>query len=132
MKILVVDDNETVRLITSAALSAVGHEVHAPDFHGAFEFPQLVDDLQPDVVLIDEHMPGLRGRHLVKMAKGRSRHLCAVLLYSGATSEQELASIADEHGADGFIMKTDDTNQLVAAVADHCDKLVVRRESLRP
>jgi two-component system OmpR family response regulator len=111
-KLLVVDDMETARQWTKLILEAEGFEVIA------IENPILVTTTvfreRPDLVLLDVSMPLMRGDSLVKIMKG-APHSPIWVLYSSAP-EEELAALARASGADGFLKKTSDPQELVRQV----------------
>ena len=78
----------------------------------------------PSVLLVDDNMPALGGTQLVSFVRQRCRHRCSVLLYSGASSYQDLADKARICGADGYALKTPDHHHLLAEVRMRVDGLV--------
>ncbi len=95
MKILIADDNEDIIETTQMVLELDGHEVHGVTL--SQDIRSEVQAKQPDVLLQDINMPGLD-------LLGLLEHMDAtrVLLFSGATPEQELL---DHPAVVGFVPK---------------------------
>jgi two-component system response regulator NreC len=75
---------------------------------------QAVEELQPDVVLMDVVMPGLNGieatRHIRRLARA-SR----VVMLSGFVDEDQLID-ALRAGASGYLLKSSDVAELILAI----------------
>ena len=101
--ILVVDDEETVRIATKRMLETIGYTVlTAPDGRAALEiFRSRVDEIV--LVLLDLTMPRLGGEETYRELR-RIRPDARVLLSSGY-NEQEITSRFAGKGLAGFIQK---------------------------
>ena len=111
-RILVVDDEEHVRILFSRVLQKEGYEVDCAA-SGSQAMEKLTSD-SFDLVLTDLKMNGIDGLDLVKKGKTISRGLPFILL-TGYGTAQTAASAAKE-GADVFLMKPIDINELKLAV----------------
>jgi DNA-binding NtrC family response regulator len=111
-RILVVDDEEHVRILFSRVLQKEGYEVDCAA-SGSQAMEKLTRD-SFDLVLTDLKMNGIDGLDLVKKGKTISRGLPFILL-TGYGTAQTAASAAKE-GADVFLMKPIDINELKLAV----------------
>jgi DNA-binding NtrC family response regulator len=111
-RILVVDDEEHVRTLFSRVLQKEGYEVDCAA-SGSQAMEKLTRD-SFDLVLTDLKMNGIDGLDLVKKGKTISRGLPFILL-TGYGTAQTAASAAKE-GADVFLMKPIDMNELKLAV----------------
>ncbi len=99
IKVLVVDDERTIRELLSDTLTAVGyHCLTAEDFQQAVE---ILDRENIDVVITDILLPGRSGIELLKHVK-ISKPKIPVLAISGKNISQD--EILDA-GADGFLAK---------------------------
>lgn len=103
MRILVVDDEPTSRVIAQAALRNLGHECRTlADGAQAWE---AIRSRQPDVVLSDWTMPGLTGLELC--AKVRASGLDAYTYFILVTAHGERHQVIQgmRAGADDYLVK---------------------------
>lgn len=103
IRLLLVDDNEEFLRAESAWIGAQpGYEIVATARSGEAAL-ELVEQLQPDLVLMDLAMPGIGGFEAIRELKRRAAPpaVVAVSLHDSQTVRAE-ASMA---GADGFVPK---------------------------
>lgn len=127
-RILIVDDNKVLLAVASASLTAAGYSVVSRD--SPIGFTATLRDLQPDVALIDVSMPALRGTKLVELARSvrrRPEQAHVVLALYSAMDEAELAALARECGADGYIVKSYRPADLPKAL----DRMLAARKARR-
>ena len=112
-KILVVDDvPENVRLL-EAVLAPRGYDVVvANDGHAALELAESAD---PDLVLLDVVMPGLDGYAVCRQLREREETAVLPVIMLTASERSEKTK-AIEAGADDFIAKPFDHDELLARV----------------
>jgi len=113
-RVLVVDDGEEFRAAVKRILTARGYIVStAGNGDEAFE---AIAEGQPDVVLLDVMMPGIDGFEICRQLKANPRtRLIPVMLVTGLTSrEDRIRGI--EVGADEFLSKPPDWQELTARV----------------
>ncbi len=118
--VMVVDDSLTVRKITSRLLAREGYQVMlAKDGVDALE--QLIEDL-PDVILSDIEMPRMDGFDFVRNVRAdeRLRDL-PVIMITSRTAEKH-RNYAFEIGANHYLGKPYDEDELLALVAGYCKK----------
>lgn len=114
IRILVVDDHSLFRrgltalLAQEPGLSVIGE---AADGGEALRRAQA---LQPDVILLDNHMPGVRGVDLLPGLR-EAAPAAHVLMLTVSEDEQDLAD-ALRGGAQGYLLKTIDGADLAAAL----------------
>jgi DNA-binding NtrC family response regulator len=97
-RILVVDDEEVMRVLLEKRLASWGYEVAvAGDGHEALEAPAA------DLVLADLRMPGIDGVELTRRLRRRDAQLPIVLMSAHATIEDAVAALKE--GADDFVTK---------------------------
>ncbi len=86
---------------------------------------EAFDRLRPDVVILDRHLPDLDGLDVLERL--RSREGAVILL----TDQGDIATGARamQLGAEHFVTKPVDLNQLAAATARVCDKVRLMRQN---
>ena len=109
-RILLVDDESSIRTICRVNLESDGLAVtEAVDGRAALE---AVRQQQPELVLLDVMMPDVDGWELLRrIHEKHGAGSIPVLMFSGAVNA---ADEAHTRGAQGFVRKPFDPNELVA------------------
>jgi signal transduction histidine kinase len=111
-RILVVDDDpRNVRLLEGMFRSA-GYVVDKA--YGGVEALQKIDEVPPDLVLLDVMMPGMSGHDVCLQLKGqdRTRPIPVVLVTSLSSTEDKVQGL--DIGADDFVSKPVNRLELLA------------------
>ncbi|MBV8079668.1 MAG: response regulator [Actinobacteria bacterium] len=108
--VLVVDDDARVREFIRINLELEGYAVREAE--RAEEALAAIEDQAPDLVLLDVVMPGTDGWEMLQRMQERHGSI-PVIMFSGKLDEGD-ASEAQRRGAEGFIGKPFDPQQLVA------------------
>jgi DNA-binding NarL/FixJ family response regulator len=119
IRILLVDDHPAMRAGLTGVLAAEPGLVPVDAVASGDELAEALDRTQPDVVVLDYHLPGHDGLVLCRRLK-RERPAPAVLVYS-AYADAHLAIPAVLAGADGLLHKGATAPELydaIRAVAD--------------
>lgn len=114
LRLLVVDDHSLFRRGLIALLSQHANLSVVGEAGDAGEAQRLVATLQPDVLLLDNHLPGVRGVDALpglREAAPQTR----VLMLTVSEDEADLAQ-ALHAGAQGYLLKTIDGDALLAAI----------------
>ena len=109
--VLIVDDDPGVRRHVRVSLEAEGYTVR--EAGNASEGLAAVDEEPPDLILLDVMMPQVDGWEMLRQIQ--ERHGIGgipVVMFSGRADGAEQAS---ERGAQGFVGKPFDAEQLVAS-----------------
>jgi DNA-binding response OmpR family regulator len=111
-KVLIVEDDESVRQMMMYALEDEGHEVeHAPDGEAGLE---MLDRWEPDVIALDMKMPTLDGwEFLERYRGGRHGHVPVVVVTAAPNTEER----ARQAGVETYLAKPFDLEELVGCVA---------------
>ena len=115
MRIVVVDDHDSVRRILVAILGEYGLDVVQECANGR-EAVDLCRDLEPDAVVMDVRMPVLDGIAATREIKGLRAETRVVLLT--AYEEEDLRTAALDAGADEFVVKGVSGQELAALVRE--------------
>ena len=110
-KVLIVEDDVHIRRLLRVALLRAGHAV--AEAGTAREGLSLLDIDKPDAVLLDLGLPDRDGLELIQLIKARSD---ATLLVVSAREETAEKVAALDLGADDYLTKPFDTEELLARI----------------
>ncbi|MFH0993175.1 MAG: response regulator [bacterium] len=112
---IVVDDEYLVRVGIRETIDweAEGFQIVGEAAHGRAGF-ELIERLNPDIVISDIKMPVMDGVELVKAIKAKNLDLALVIL--SGFKDFDFAKGALEHGATEYLLKPIDNKELIAAV----------------
>jgi DNA-binding response OmpR family regulator len=121
-RVLVVDDEPTVREVVVGYLQRDGHQVsEAADGPTALD---LLDREPPDLVVLDMMLPGVSGLDILRHIRSRS-DLPVIMLTARSEETDRVAGL--ELGADDYVVKPFSPRELAARVNG-----VLRRAAPRP
>ena len=112
--ILIVDDNESDRLITRVLLEQAGYHVMEAD--SAESGLELCGRTRPDLLLIDGLMPGMNGFEMCRALRAIPEYRDTPIFVLSGLEEPEWPVRALEAGATGFILKSDDWTGMVETI----------------
>jgi DNA-binding response OmpR family regulator len=113
-RILIVDDDRVLLEIAKDALTREGYSIFTSD--QSLGTSRRVARIKPHLIVMDVSMPGLGGDKVCKILKESSidREM-KIILYS-VKEEDELKRLAAETGADDFLTKSSNYQELVDKV----------------
>ena len=113
-RIYIVEDDESIREIEEFALKNAGHKVLGfPDARGFFK---KLDDIVPDLCLLDIMLPDESGNEIVrKLRKNGDTKRIPVIMVTAKTTELDLVK-GIEDGADDYIKKPFSVMELISRV----------------
>jgi two-component system nitrate/nitrite response regulator NarL len=114
IRVLVVDDHTLFRRGLIALLAGDSRFEIVAEAGDANEAHRRAADTQPDVVLLDNHMPGVSGVDALAGFKDAAPQ-ARVLMLTVSEDERDLAA-ALRGGACGYLLKTMDSDMLAAAI----------------
>ncbi|MCG3160843.1 MAG: Chemotaxis protein CheY [Acidobacteria bacterium] len=123
LMILVVEDNDDSRALYDLVLSRAGFEVKgAGDSEAALE---MLDDLQPDLLITDIHMPNLSGIDLIRHIRADEKWVSLPIIAVTAFGPDQLA-LAATQGATRVLRKPFEPNRLLSIVFELTKKVRAR------
>lgn len=124
-RVLVVDDEENLRLVVRTFLKREGYEVEVAA--SGEEALALVETFGPDVILTDVRMPKMGGLDLLATLKAKGNE-CTVIVMS-AYGNLDLALEAMKAGAYDYIQKPFKTEEVVLTLRKAEEREALRREN---
>jgi len=117
-RVVIVDDHELLRAGTRRILEeAEGYSVvgEADDGEAAIT---VVDQLDPDVVLVDIRLPSINGIEVARRIVAAHPHMTVLIL--SAYDDEDYVRAALAAGVSGFLLKTTPSQDLVRAISSAC------------
>jgi len=112
-KILIIEDDESIRKVLKARLEKVGYEVRLAS--SGEEGMTAVKEMKPDAIILDVMLPDANGFDLCKQIK-EIDDFFKVIIYTGKLEAVD-ARRARQVGADDFTVKTVDFKYLLESIA---------------
>jgi DNA-binding response OmpR family regulator len=112
LKILVVEDEDALRTIVQHELTAHGYEVEAAE-DGEVAM-QMLGKKTYDMAILDIYMPNMDGMEVLKQI--REKNLAKKVIMLTGVDELKVARDSLALGANDFITKPYDINNLVACI----------------
>jgi two-component system nitrate/nitrite response regulator NarL len=113
-RLLVVDDHTLFRRGLIALLAQYADLLVAGEAADAGQAQRLAQALQPDVILLDNHLPGVRGIDALADLR-QAAPVARILMLTVSEDEQDLAA-ALRGGAQGYVLKTVESDVLAHAI----------------
>lgn len=113
IRLLLVEDHVLVRQSIRAFLQGANFEVIGETGTGS-EAVQLALELQPDIVIMDIHLPDMSGIEATRRIRRQCPdiHVIALTAYNEKVYQRALS----DAGADGYILKTAEFSELVDTI----------------
>ncbi len=113
-RILVVDDHPLVRQGIAQFINQEKDMSVCGEASDGYEALSIIEEMDPDLVVVDIHMKGLNGMDLVKNMK--VHHPKVPVLMLSMHDESLYAERALRAGARGYLMKEEDPEKVVQAI----------------
>ena len=110
MKIIIIDDGPLIRESLSLTLSLEPDITVLSEGEDGQAALTLCQTLAPDIVLMDIRMPNLDGIGATRLIKNQYPHIKIMMLTTFADKANIQQALAA--GADGYLLKTDETAQI--------------------
>lgn len=105
-KILSIDDEENIRLLLSCELEDEGYEVIS--LGDPLQAMKIIEEEQPDIIILDIKMPQLSGIELLKMIRDKYYDLPVILLSAYSSFKRDIAAMASDY----YLVKSADLSEL--------------------
>lgn len=117
-RILLLDDSTITLEMEKAVLEERGYTVATAS--NLIEFQAELDKFQPEIILTDLMMPDISGKDIVRVLKQDFHTERIPIVLFSSKPDDELAEVAEQSGADGFLSKSHGIEKL----GDMVDELV--------
>ena len=109
-KILVVEDEENIRLLYKEELQDLGYEVVQAS--NGREAIKKYDLHRPDLIILDIQLPGIDGIETMNIIRQKSKNVPIILCTAYGEYKQDIKTWASE----SYIIKSADLNELLSTV----------------
>jgi CheY-like chemotaxis protein len=121
-KILLLDDSTITLEMEKAVLEDRGYEVAVAA--NLLEFQAELDRFQPEIILTDLVMPDISGKDIVRVLKQDFHTERIPIVLFSSRPDGELAEIAEQAGADGYLSKSHGIEKLGDMVDELVDSII--------
>ena len=108
--ILIVDDDKILTEFLGELLARAGYDTMLA--HSADQALALISEREPDLALLDIHMPGMSG---LDLAKQLNRNTTVPFMFLSGRGDADAGKQAAAYGAVGFVVKPVDEQHLMPA-----------------
>jgi CheY-like chemotaxis protein len=115
--VLIVDDHPSFRATARTLLESEGYEVVGEAEDGASALA-AVDELRPDVVLLDVQLPDLDGFEVAQRLLARSNGSSPAVVLTSSRDGADFGGLVAESGARGFVPKAELSGAALAALLE--------------
>jgi two-component system response regulator DegU len=119
LRVLVVDDTTLMRQGIKSLLEKRNNFEFVGEASSAQEATELAATLTPDVILLDQDMPGLDSIEAIKLIKARQPKAEIIVLAEDADDEKPFRTL--EAGATGYVLKDINPDNLARAIEGVCN-----------
>ncbi len=124
-RVLIIDDSNEVRdIIANLILEPAGYRVLTAS-NGADGF-RLITETQPDLVILDEQMPGMTGIQVLRAM--REQNLQIPVIFMTAFGSEDLAVQAFRLGVRDYVIKPFEPQEMARAIDRALTEVRLRRE----
>lgn len=111
-KILVVDDEENIRLLYKEELMEAGYEVETAK--DAMDAEKKIPEFQPDLITLDIKMPGMDGIEFLRKFREKDKKTPVVLCTAYSDYKKDFKIWASE----AYVVKSFNLDQLKATIKE--------------
>lgn len=129
LKVLLIDDHTLFRVGLEGLLVTRGIDIVA-SVNTGIDCIQLIEKLDPDVILLDMRMPGIDGLGVLKMIREKYESMPVVMLTTSSDENDLVESL--RAGAQGYLLKDMEPDELVIALRDIVNGKTIVAPDLAP
>lgn len=122
--VILADDEEFVRYFLNSVMETLEFEVVAEVEKGD-ELPDVMNEFNPDILLLDINMPNLTGEEFMKDYASKFPNTCIIILT--ASSSQDVIEKTMDAGAECFLRKDTPLKIMIQAIKEAWTKFNERR-----
>ena len=122
-RILVVDDEENIRLLYSEELMEEGYEVETA--RDAMDADRKIPEFKPDLITLDIKMPGMDGIEFLRRFREKDKKTPVVLCTAYSDYKKDFKIWASE----AYVVKSFNLDQLKSTIKEVLEKTKERQES---
>lgn len=120
-RILIVDDEPDISSYHAIILQEAGMVTY--QLSDSARVLDVLGKFRPDMVLMDVYMPGCNGRDVAKVIRQMPDYVGLPIVYLSAETDRQKQFSAMRIGAEGFLTKPVEPDELVAAVAIRAERM---------
>ena len=127
-RILIIDDEKSMRITLSEFLRREGHEIdNAPDAFTAF---QMMDEKEFDIIVTDIIMPKITGIEILERIREKSQTIQILIMTGEPTVDTAVKAV--QSGANDYLTKPINRDVFVSAIrhAERVKQLIDDKEEL--
>lgn len=114
INVILVDDQEIVRQGLKMILSLDEEITIIKEAENGMQLLEFLQDVHPDVILMDVRMPIMDGVEATKLVKEKYKDIKVIILTT--FNEDEYIFEGIKHGADGYILKDAGSDYIIKAI----------------
>lgn len=114
LKVLVIDDDESVLLLAQAVLKRANHQVLIAT--NGFDGIHIAQSHLPDIIIVDDKLPKMSGRDVCLALKENPATRDIPIVLSSTSMERENANYTQSMGADALLIKPFHINDMMTVL----------------
>lgn len=114
MKVIIVDDSMTSRIMLKRAFENIVNEIH--EFSSGIELIRNVNSISPDIITLDLDMPHMNGIEVLKRLKAMGIN-CKIIVCS-SNSQKDTIIECCKNGATSFLVKPISIQRLIELIKE--------------
>jgi diguanylate cyclase (GGDEF)-like protein len=124
-RVLVVDDDPA--MLDGLRVLLERHEIEVSTLADTARFWETLEEVAPELLLLDVDMPGVNGPELCRVVRSDVRWSQIAVIFVSAHTDQETVEAVFRAGADDYLAKPIVETELMTRVANRLDRVRLRR-----